>query len=109
MAIVLYTNAVTGSLRQSLKGREDLIKRVSIGILVVSVGYWYMTVPYAGRYYDFSDKPAYPTNGEEISDPGKYLREHHLRIESLERQLKEQREESRQLQNHYQVVLQLAF
>ncbi len=67
---------------RSLKGREDLIKRVLIGILVISAAYWWATVPYAGRYDDSSDELAYPANGEEVADPGKYLREHHLRTGS---------------------------
>jgi len=109
LALALLAGVTIGPVRPSFKGREYLIKRVSIGILVVSAGYWSGTVPYVGRYYDHSDKLAYPTNIEEVADLGIYLREHHLRIESIERELKEQREESRELQKHYELVLQLAF
>jgi hypothetical protein len=109
IALALLAAVMTAPLRESLRGHEDLIKRASIGVLVISAGYWWVTVPYSGSYDDFSDKLAYPTKGEEVADPGKYLREYHSRIGSLERDLKEQREESRQLRNHYELVLQLAF
>jgi hypothetical protein len=109
MALALLAGVKTGPVRQSLKGSEDLIKRVLIGILVISAAYWWATVPYAGRYDESSDELAYPASGEEVADAGKYLREHHLWIGSLERELEEQREEFSQLRNHYELVLSLAF
>jgi len=107
-AIVLVAVTAAGRLRPGLEPRRELIKKISIGILAVSAGYWFLTVPYAGRYYDFSEKLPYPGSAVETdSGQQKYLGDHHHRIESLERELKMQREESRQLRVHYELVLQL--
>jgi len=107
-AIVLLAVTAVGQLRPSLVPRKELIKKIAIGILAISASYWYITVPYAGRYYDFSNKLPYPDSAV-ATDSGqeKYLGDHHHRIESLERELKMQREESRELREHYQLVLQL--
>jgi len=109
MAIVLWATIATGRLRERLKPDEQLIKKITIGILVVSGGYWYVTVPYAGNYYDFSDHLSYPENLADESVQSKYLGDHHQRIEKLELELKNQREESRKLRDHYQLILQLAW
>ncbi|MEP7147926.1 MAG: hypothetical protein ABI857_03495 [Acidobacteriota bacterium] len=109
IALALLSSVMIGPVRPRLKEHQDLIKRVSVGILVISAGYWWLIVPYERRYYDFSDKLEYRTSGEEVANTGEHLREHLRRIESLERELENQREGSRQLRNHYELVLQLAF
>jgi hypothetical protein len=107
-AIVLSAVVAAGQLRPSLQPRRELIKKISVGILVLCAGYWYLTVPYAGVYYDFSDKLRYPGSTVETDrEQGKYLGDHHHRIEALERELKIQREEFRELREHYHLLLQL--
>lgn len=88
---------------------RQLIKKIALCVVVASAGFWYVTVPYAGRYYDFDESLKYPQNIEDEADKAKYLRDHHHRIEDLERELKRQRDESLQLREHYAIVLYLGF
>jgi hypothetical protein len=108
-AIALWAIASRGKMRESLEVHRDLLKKIALGVIVASAGFWYTTVPYAGQFYDFDDNLEFPQNLDSDADKAKYLRDHHHRIEDLERELKQQREESRQLREHYAVVLYLGF
>lgn len=108
-AIGLWAIASRGKMRASLEPHRELIKKVTLCVVIVSAGFWFVTVPYAGSFYDFHDEREYPSNVESKTDIAKYLGDRYHRIEVLELELKRQREESRQLREHYAVVLYLGF
>ena len=108
-AIGLWAIASRGKMRASFETRRELFRKVALCVVMASAGFWFATVPYAGYFYDFSDNLDYPGNLESEADRTKYLHDHHQRIEVLERELKQQREESRLLREHYSTALNLGF
>src|SRR5690349_346057 len=85
-AIGLWAIAARGKMRASLEPRRELLRKVALCLVMASAGFWFATVPYAGYFYEFSDNLEYPQDLVSQADTAKYLRDHHHRIETLERE-----------------------
>lgn len=107
LAIMLL--AMMPAVGQNSKLREFYLKKICWGILIVSVSYFYMTLPFVSSYYNFSGKLDYPTAVKSTEEQEKYLKDHHHRIERLEDELKETKEELRENQNHYKFAVHALF
>ena len=104
IAIVILATLANGQVRPAL--RKYPVRKICWGILAVTAGYWFVGVPYVGKYYDFSTKKEFPQAVTEET-VGEVLRDHHGRIEKLERSLEEARTEASQLRDYLQMLLQL--
>lgn len=79
----------TGNLSQS---KLLVVKKICLGIFIITSMYWIITFPSISSYHSFSDKSDYPDKmkTEEQSD---YIAKNHRQIENLERELQETRDQ----------------
>lgn len=101
--------AMMPAVGQNSKLREFYLKKICWGILIISVSYFYITVPFFSSYYNVSNKLEYPTAVKSTEENEKYLKDHHFRIERLEDELKETKEELKKIQNHYEFAVHALF
>ena len=106
-AVIALATLANRRIRPSL--RKYPVKKICWGVLVLCFGYWYVMMPYVGRYYDFSTKLDRPENVESQADITKYLRNDHDRITRLEEEVKRTNDDLRQVFHHYQLLLQLGW
>jgi hypothetical protein len=75
---------------------------VNLSIFLI---YIFLSIPYTGFFHISSLNKEFPpeiSSNEQISG---YIKDHHHRIEALERELKESREEQRLLRDHYKNLI----
>jgi hypothetical protein len=104
--MILGTAAGTES---KLKLTEFYVKKICWGLLIIGAIYFYTTVPFVGSYFEFSDKLQPPTTIKSVEEQEKYIKDHHFRVESLERELKETKEELKEIRTHYDRIVQIIF
>lgn len=106
LAVAILATANSGNLR---KGLEHVpVKKICWAVLIAVGAYWYMTVPYVSLPLDLLDKSEYARPVTD-SDQSVQIANNHTRIKSLEREVKETREELRGLQQHYKNVVQIGW
>src|SRR5262245_15860972 len=69
------------------------LKKIAWGILLVGVMYLYLSIPFVSHYYGSHQQREFPQNPDTDSAKIEVLRDHQLRIENLESELKETKEE----------------
>jgi hypothetical protein len=93
-----------------LKGKfiskTQLVKKICLAVFVVTSIYWIITFPFVGSYYSFPDKSDYPANVS-VEKQFDYTKENHRRIEILERELQETRDELKAFAGRVNLILQL--
>jgi hypothetical protein len=75
---------------------------VSFSIITI---YVFLSIPYVGFFYNFGPNEKFPAELNSNEDITKYVKDHHQRIERLERELEEARAESHLFREHYQKLL----
>lgn len=87
------------------KNNGLLIKKICLGVFVLTSIYWIITFPYVSSYYNFHGESNFPSNisAEKQTD---YITENHRRIESLERELKETKDELKAVTGRITLFLQ---
>ncbi len=107
--IIAIAGLVTlASVKIQKERKAFYLKKILWGMLIISTIYWYLTVPFVGSYYKFSGNLEFPTNLSPEEET-KYIKDHHTRIENLEEELKETKEELDAIQKHYQMLIQFLF
>lgn len=107
-AIGILVTIATGTLRERFKPYRSILSKVAWGILVGVGIHWYATTPFVGNYYDSGEVLDYPTGlGSTVT--AEYLRDHHVRIEKLELELKEHAADHKALTEHYSFAVTFAF
>ena len=104
---VMLLGGLSGKVsKDKFKGKTELIKKISLAVFIVTSMYWIITFPFVSPYYNFSEKSDYPS---EISaeKEANYIKEHHRRIESLEREVKETKDELKAVVGRINLFLQL--
>lgn len=106
LAVSILATANSGNLR---KGLEHIpVKKICWAILIAVGAYWYITVPYIRSYFDSSNKLEFAIPLTD-SDQSKHIRNHETRIDRLEREVKETKEDLQALQKHYRNVVQVGW
>ena len=102
--------AVLIGIGPGLKRHEAPIKVILFGILAVSAGYWWVTVPVPTNVSIDSplENRTNQRKSEALTDLGQNVEEQHQKIQSLERKIEVLREDSSKLHRHYELVLGLA-
>jgi hypothetical protein len=103
MSVVTLIALSSGKARPII--RASYLKKTAWAILVFASIYWTASIPYIHSYYQYSGNLKYPESisaGEET----RYIKDHHSRIEDLERELKEAKEDLRALKEHYWLMFQ---
>lgn len=92
--------------KNKFKGNTELIKKICLGVFMITSMYWIITFPFVSPYFSFAEKTDYPAeiSAEKQSD---YIKEHHGRIENLERELKETKDELKAVTGRINLILQL--
>ena len=83
-----------------------MIKKVCLGVFILTSMYWIITFPFAGSYSDDSDKSDYPANinAEEQSD---YINKNHREIEILKRRLERTTNKLESVSERMRLMLQV--
>ena len=84
-----------------------LMKKIAWVFIIISMAYFTITFPYAGRYYNFSSKSDFPDELSSDTEAAKYIKENHQRIEALERQMEKTREEVQAIRERLSLMLQI--
>lgn len=88
--------------------RRTVIKNKFLWVSVcVLIGYFFMTIPYAGFFYNFGSKKDVPKDLDTNEQVVGYIKDHDDRIRVLERELEETREDLRLLNDHYRNLIYL--
>jgi predicted transcriptional regulator len=106
---MIGVSVLANSSGKPLAGNEKkfyLMKKISWGLIVLSMAYFTITFPYAGNYYNFSNKSEYPAELTSNTET-KYIQEHHQRIEDLEKEVERTREEVRAIRDRLSLMLQI--
>jgi Na+/melibiose symporter-like transporter len=103
LAVMLL--AMMAGTKPTKKVNAFYLKKVCWIILITGMSYWYITVPSVSRYHEFDKKLEYPTNTQLIEEQGNYIREHQRRIDRVESELKETKDELREIKEHYNWVI----
>lgn len=74
------------------KNKTLLVKKICLGIFVLTSMYWIITFPYVSSYYNFNDDSDFSSNIS-AEKQANYITENHKRIVSLERELGETKKE----------------
>lgn len=108
IAIVGLVTLASVEVKPQKEQTARYLKKILWGMLIISASYWYLTIPYVGSYYKFSGNLEYPSNliAEEET---KYIKDHHTRIENLEEELKETKEELAAIREHYEMIIHFLF
>ena len=101
--------SILASTEPTKKLNSFYLKKVCWIFLIIGVSYWSITAPYVGSYYEFSTKLGYPAAITSIEEQTKYIQEHHHRIERLEGELKETKEELKEFTQHYEWITKVMF
>ena len=109
LTMVAITSLSTLAGAESRVNRQKLnvtkiIKKICWGIVIISSAYWTITFPHVGSYYDFSNKSEYPAELNADKEAA-YIKEYHQRIENLERETKETKEELRAVRERLDLIL----
>lgn len=106
IAVVLLAASASGHLR---KGLETIpVSKIAWVILIVVSAYFVLAVPYVGTIRENAGKFEYSSETADSDGPG-YIRDHHRRIETLEAELKETKDELKSLVAHYRSLVWIAF
>ncbi len=82
------------------------MKKISWGLIIISMSYFIITFPYARHYNDYSSKSEYPPELNSNTET-KYIQEHHRRIEHLEREVERTQEEVWAIRERLSLMLQI--
>ena len=107
---IMFVILVAGFVFASRKAPEErLFYRLKFvwAALIVLAGYMFLTVPYVGYFYRFVESPKVPDTIQSNDEARKHLLDHSQRIDRLEQELGESREQMREIRDHYQRILQL--
>lgn len=99
-------SAVTSTAALSEK-KLLLVKKICLAVFILTSIYWIITFPYVSSFYGFPESKELPANisTEEQSD---YILENHRRIESLERELKQTKDDLKAVSGRIELFLNLA-
>lgn len=106
IALLMVIGHLTGRNKEPESRKKHLSKFVWAALCLL-IGYFFVTVPYTGYFYQFGSTLEQPQAIESNESAEKYLKNHHHRITTLERELGETREQLRKLRDHYLRILQL--
>lgn len=104
---VMMLGTLSGtSLKNKFAGKIVLVKKICLGVFIITSIYWIITFPSVSPYFNFADKSDYPAEIS-LENQSKYIKEHHGRIESLERELKETKDELKKVTERIDLILQI--
>lgn len=103
--LIMIVGRVTAR-KKSGEQRKTYLKRYVWASICLLTGYFFMTVPYTGYFFNFASKLEMSESIENTQQSNKYIKDHHWRLEIVEKELTETREELRMLRDHYQRLLQ---
>lgn len=106
LAILIMIAGHITARKKSGEERETYIKRFAWACICLLAGYFFLTVPYTGYFFNFGSKLEMVETIENPEQGNKFLKDHHRRLETLERELTETRDELRELRDHYGRLLQ---
>lgn len=106
-SIILLGSLSTGNkLRNKFKDKTELVKKICLTVFIATSIYWIITFPYVDSYYSFPDKSDYPASVS-VGKQFDYIEENHRRIESLERELQETKDELKAVAGRINLILQI--
>lgn len=108
LAITILHVAVSGQLSERLKPHSETIKQIAFAALVLSAFVWYLNIPFPGYIADREPFPETSAIGSE-ADLRRHLEVQRDRINTLERDLYEERKLSESLLKHYENIFFLGF
>ncbi len=107
LSVILLGNFSAKTVKPKLSQNKFLIvKKICLGVFILTSIYWIITFPYAGSYYRFSEEADYP-NKVEVEQQSDYIVKNHRQIESLERELEQTKNELQAVTGRIQLILQL--
>jgi len=106
---VMFVIMLAGVILSRNKDAEERVifrRRFVWAAIIVLTGYCFISVPFTGHFYRFRESPKVPETIESTDAAWKHTVENSQRIERLEQQVTEAREEMREVRDHYQRLLQ---
>ena len=102
---IMLLGSLSGNTKDKFKNKILLIKKICLGVFVLTLMYWIITFPYVSSYYNFNDDSNFSStiSAEKQAD---YITENHNRIVSLERELGETKKELKEVSGRLQLFLQ---
>jgi hypothetical protein len=106
LAVVLLAMATTGNLRKDWA--HIPVAKIAWGLLIIASAYLYITVPYFSSYHPPSKSLSY-SNSQIDAEVVVYLKDQNSRIDDIESELAETKEELQELRNNYKVIVQIGW
>ena len=104
---VMLLGGLSGkTLNKNFKNKELLVKKICLGVFIITSMYWIITFPYVGSYYNFNDESDFSSDisTEKQAD---YITENHKRIVNLEKELGRTKKELQEVSERVKLILQL--
>lgn len=106
LAVVLLATATTGNLRKDWT--HIPVAKIAWGLLIIVSAYLYITVPYVSSYHSTSKDLNY-SKSQIDAEVMVYLKDQNNRIDDLESELFETKEELRELRNNYKMIVHMGW